>query len=134
MILPQKMTEKNVWEVMVLVRCKLPIAIPNIVVSPPRYLYGNLRLNLRYWCCLNAYHKFIFKIACAKNTYPRGLKWNCKKAFSCVNLATRKSCGKRYTQAMNRGCNNQISKQLQRQFVRNFCKKACNNCIGKIFI
>ena len=75
-----------------------------------------------------------FLLVCTKDTYPKGLKWNCKKTFSCAILAKRKSCGKRYMKAMNRGCNNQISKWLQKQLVKNFCKKACKNCVGKHLI
>ena len=66
-----------------------------------------------------------------KDAYPKGLKWNCKRAYSCAALAKRNKCGKKYVQAMSRSCSNQIPKWFQNQVVNKFCKKSCMNCIRK---
>ena len=75
----------------------------------------------------------ISTIVCVKDTYPKGLKSNCKKTYPCAKLARRNMCRKRYNQIMNLGCKNQISGWLQKQPVRNFCKKSCKNCLGEYF-
>ena len=66
-----------------------------------------------------------------KDAYPKGLKWNCKRAYSCATLAKRNKCGKKYVQAMSRSCSNQIPKWFQNQVVNKFCKKSCANCMRK---
>ena len=66
-----------------------------------------------------------------KDAYPKGLKWNCKRAYSCATLAKRNKCGKKYVQAMSRSCSNQIPKWFQNQVVNKFCKKSCTNCMRK---
>ena len=76
----------------------------------------------------------ISTIVCVKDTYPKGLKSNCKKTYPCAKLARRNMCRKRYNQIMSRGCKNQISSWFQKQLVRNFCKKSCKNCLGEYFI
>ena len=68
---------------------------------------------------------------CSK--YPKGLKSNCIRAYSCAFLARGKMCGKKYNKAMSRGCNNQITKWSQNQLVRNFCKLSCKKCIRKYY-
>ena len=75
----------------------------------------------------------ISTIVCVKDTYPKGLKSNCKKTYPCAKLARRNMCRKKYNQIMNRGCKNQISSWLQQQPVRNFCKKSCKNCVREYF-
>ena len=76
---------------------------------------------------------FPFKIECVKNGYPKGLKSNCIRAYSCAVLARRNMCGKKYSKSMSRGCNNQITKWSQNQLVRNFCKLSCKKCIRKYY-
>ena len=76
---------------------------------------------------------FSFKIECVKNGYPKGLKSNCIRAYSCAVLARRNMCGKKYSKSMSRGCNNQITKWSQNQLVRNFCKLSCKKCIRKYY-
>ena len=66
-----------------------------------------------------------------KDAYPKGLKWNCKRAYSCATLAKRNNCGKKYVQAMSRSCTNQIPKWFQNQVVNKFCKNSCMNCVRK---
>ena len=75
-----------------------------------------------------------FIIVCVKNGYPKGLKSNCKRSYSCVLLAKRKMCGKKYSKAMSRGCNAQITQWSQNQLVRNFCKLSCNKCTRKYYV
>ena len=70
-------------------------------------------------------------IVCVKDTYPKGLKANCKRLYSCARLQRNKMCTKKYAQAMNNACKNQLSKWLQGRPVRNFCKKSCRTCIRK---
>ena len=72
----------------------------------------------------------LFKIVCAKDTYPKGLKWNCRKSYSCTSLARSNMCKKKNIQVMSRGCSNQISQWNRNQVVRIYCKKSCANCIS----
>ena len=83
---------------------------------------------------MSANYWFFVSIVCVKDSYPKGLKDNCKKTYSCAILAKKGMCKKRYSQAMWSGCNNQISKWFQKQPVKNFCKKSCKNCISKLLI
>ena len=65
---------------------------------------------------------FLFELVCARDAYPKGLKWNCKKVYSCQKLAKRRLCGKKYIKAMNTGCNKQITNWAKTQIIRSFCR------------
>ena len=133
--LPQTTEEQNVRKEMAWLKCNRVIAHISIAVSSyksiVRYTYIYI---LGYLSLYASKISLVIKLVCAKDTYPRGLKLNCKKTFSCAILGRRGFCGKRYKQAMNRGCNNQIPKWLQSQFVWKFCKKSCKRCVGKCLI
>ena len=105
-------------------------AIPIFVVS----LYNQLSLSYKLKISnMGMFSISLFIIVCVKNGYPKGLKSNCKRSYSCVLLAKRKMCGKKYSKAMSRGCNAQITPWFQNQLVRNFCKLSCNKCTRKYY-
>ena len=95
-----------------------------------RYLLG---IDYVKKCMYSMYYSMyvLFQLVCAKDAYPKGLKWNCKKSYSCQNLARRRMCLKKYSQAMNTGCNRQITNWAKTQVVRLFCKKSCGHCTRK---
>ena len=92
-------------------------------------------------CLLNSHvgnilyhiHYHFYRIACVKDTYPKGLKWKCKKEYSCKKLAKNK-CRKTFSKAISAACNRQISTWSRSEPVRNFCKKSCKKCIRKYIV
>ena len=75
----------------------------------------------------------IFLIGCATvDGYPPKLKQGCMDKFSCTKLKNTNKCNKRYNQAMNKWCQNQITPWWRSQLVKGKCKKSC--CNRKCFV
>ena len=131
-----QMVGHNAWEVMAGCKNKQSNALPNIVVSFLMHQIDRIvSMSFIIMIFMLSYIliMLISTIVCVKDTYPKGLKWNCKKTYPCAKLARRNMCRKKYNQIMNRGSKNQISSWLQQQPVRNFCKKSCKNCVREYF-
>ena len=78
---------------------------------------------------LNVYIElFLFELDCVTDRYPKGLRQNCRRQFSCDVLKRLNRCNKQYKNAMSLGCKTQITNWWKNQWVKNNCKKACLNC------
>ena len=99
------------------------ISVFMIVFAIWIYSFYNIHIYLHYA------HAFL--IGCAKDTFPKNLKRNCKRKYPCALLAKRKKCHTTYWQAMNAACKRQLTVWYRAKLVRTQCKKSCNNCVRK---
>ena len=112
-------------------------AIPTLVVNCSVYfIWIGCDNTMQNGCNIYNIHIYLryahaFLIGCAKDTFPKNLKRNCKRKYPCALLAKRKKCHTTYWQAMDAACKKQLTVWYRLKRVRTQCKKSCNNCVRK---
>jgi len=64
--------------------------------------------------------------AACVDRYPPNVP--CKGTFSCINLAKRRACNKRFSQALPKWCSAKVNIRYRNQLVKSYCRKSCKLC------
>ena len=79
-------------------------------------------------CYRNHIYVLTILAAACVDRYPPNVP--CKGTFSCINLAKRRACNKRFSQALPKWCSAKVNIRYRNQLVKNYCRKSCKLCRG----